>query len=253
MDDLPELVGRTSADPRAAADVILLGEKEPLLAVWGFGLGRVAAYTADSKLNWSRQWVQWKGFSTFWVRVLQEVIRPPQVLNLEIRPRQTHESAAFLIRASDEAGKPVNDLKCTATIEALSVPNLATTLPASAAALQWKHFAPGEYQALLDFPTGGTRLVSLFLQRPGQKATRYCSLLTSPPNPEDVTGPDVEALHSIAAAGHGQFANEPAAIASAIASSAAPRLVSSPLVLWPVLLIITICLWPLDLLLRRLL
>jgi Mg-chelatase subunit ChlD len=66
---LPALVGYAYAKPKDGADVVLrinrLERRDPLLAVWHYGLGRVAAFTA-SPTDDAEQWVGWTEFTKFW-------------------------------------------------------------------------------------------------------------------------------------------------------------------------------------------
>ena len=66
---LPALAGYAYAKPKDGADVLLritrLERRDPLLAVWNYGLGRVAAFTA-SPTDDAEQWVGWTEFTKFW-------------------------------------------------------------------------------------------------------------------------------------------------------------------------------------------
>ncbi|MGH7787688.1 MAG: VWA domain-containing protein, partial [Candidatus Binatia bacterium] len=69
---LPPLAGYAYARPKDGADVLLyvnrLERRDPLLAVWQYGLGRVAAFTASPTDDGGR-WVTWPEFSKFWSQV----------------------------------------------------------------------------------------------------------------------------------------------------------------------------------------
>jgi Mg-chelatase subunit ChlD len=66
---LPALSGYAYAKPRPDAEVLLhvprLERRDPLLAVWQYGLGRVAAFTASPRDD-AEAWIGWPAFSKFW-------------------------------------------------------------------------------------------------------------------------------------------------------------------------------------------
>jgi uncharacterized membrane protein len=58
----PPLAGFTESRPRPTADLALETEdRRPLLATWRYGLGRVAALTADVRVDWKNGWAAWAG------------------------------------------------------------------------------------------------------------------------------------------------------------------------------------------------
>nr|MCU0684993.1 hypothetical protein [Polyangiaceae bacterium] len=59
---LPALAGYTESRARGTADLALETEdKKPLLASWRYGLGQVAALTADLRVDWKNGWAAWAG------------------------------------------------------------------------------------------------------------------------------------------------------------------------------------------------
>lgn len=81
LDDpsLPALAGYAYAKPRPGADVLLhvprLERRDPLLAVWQYGLGRVAAFTASPRDD-AEAWVAWPAFTKFWSQLGRWTARP---------------------------------------------------------------------------------------------------------------------------------------------------------------------------------
>lgn len=81
LDDaaLPALRGYAYAKPQPGADVLLnvprLEQRDPVLAVWQYGLGRVAALTASSRDD-AEAWVAWPAFSKFWSQLARWAARP---------------------------------------------------------------------------------------------------------------------------------------------------------------------------------
>jgi len=51
------------------------GERDPILAVWRYGLGVTAAYTADFTNRWGKDWVHWEQFQQFVNQVVTRISR----------------------------------------------------------------------------------------------------------------------------------------------------------------------------------
>jgi len=76
--DLPSLTGYAFARPKAGADVLLYvlarEKKDPVLAAWQYGLGRVVAFTASPDDD-AETWVGWEGFGKFWSQLVHWAVR----------------------------------------------------------------------------------------------------------------------------------------------------------------------------------
>ncbi len=81
----PPLFGYVLTKEKPTARVNLeIGQGDPLLASWQRGLGRVTAWTSDATARWSAGWVDWEGFVSFWGTAVREVLpagreRAPEV------------------------------------------------------------------------------------------------------------------------------------------------------------------------------
>ncbi len=75
---LPPLTGYAYAKAKDGADVLLditrLERRDPLLGVWHYGLGRVAAFTA-SPTDDAEQWPGWTEFTKFWSQLVHWTAR----------------------------------------------------------------------------------------------------------------------------------------------------------------------------------
>ncbi|MDX1524115.1 MAG: VWA domain-containing protein, partial [Anaerolineae bacterium] len=68
--ELPMLSGYIGLTPKPQAEIALqVGPGDPLLGVWGYGLGRVAAWGSDIGTEWGREWLTWPDASRFWGQV----------------------------------------------------------------------------------------------------------------------------------------------------------------------------------------
>lgn len=76
---VPPLGGYVVTSMRSGAETILLAneeEKDPLLASWYAGLGRVTAFTSDASSRWAKEWLKWGGFAPFWAELCRAVLPP---------------------------------------------------------------------------------------------------------------------------------------------------------------------------------
>ncbi len=75
MENAPPLKGYIRYTAKPTADVILrLDEKDPLLARWQYGLGRVVVFASDAKSRWAEQWLTWPGFDRFWANIFRDLL-----------------------------------------------------------------------------------------------------------------------------------------------------------------------------------
>jgi Mg-chelatase subunit ChlD len=76
--DIPDIGGYAYARTKPDADVLLYipsqEKKDPLLAVWQYGLGRVVSFTASLDDD-AETWVGWDGFGKLWSQVLHWAVR----------------------------------------------------------------------------------------------------------------------------------------------------------------------------------
>ncbi len=92
----PPLRGYVLTSRKPAATVALeIGPGDPLLAVWQRGLGRAAAWTSDSTVRWSADWVTWDGFVDFWGRIVRDVLPPGRETPPEVRLTSSGISITF--------------------------------------------------------------------------------------------------------------------------------------------------------------
>jgi len=75
-EEYPTLHGYVSTQPKPRAEVPLHTHKgDPLLAHWQYGLGRAVAFTSDAKSKWARMWLSWDKYRQFWTQVAQWSLR----------------------------------------------------------------------------------------------------------------------------------------------------------------------------------
>lgn len=76
--DIPPVADYAFAKPKPEAEVALrvnrLERTDPLLAVWQYGLGRVAAFTASPSID-AEQWLGWSEVGKFWSQLVRWTAR----------------------------------------------------------------------------------------------------------------------------------------------------------------------------------
>ncbi len=74
----PDVQGYALAHPKDGAEVLLQltagDSKDPLLASWQYGLGRVVAFTASLDDD-AETWIGWDGFGKFWSQIVHWALR----------------------------------------------------------------------------------------------------------------------------------------------------------------------------------
>jgi Ca-activated chloride channel homolog len=74
MEAAPALKGYVKFIAKPSADTILEVDRDPLLSVWQFGLGRSAVFTSDAKARWAADWISWKGYDKFWANLTRDLL-----------------------------------------------------------------------------------------------------------------------------------------------------------------------------------
>jgi Ca-activated chloride channel family protein len=69
----PSLLGYVATRPKRRAEVLMISHlKEPILARWRLGLGKVVVWTSDVKNRWSHYWLKWPGYAQFWRQLIRD-------------------------------------------------------------------------------------------------------------------------------------------------------------------------------------
>ena len=74
MATAPALKGYVKFIAKPSADTILELDRDPLLSIWQYGLGRAAVFTSDAKARWAADWVTWKGYDKFWANLTRDLL-----------------------------------------------------------------------------------------------------------------------------------------------------------------------------------
>jgi len=84
--NVPPLHGYVSMRTKPAAETLVVSDHdEPLLARWCYDAGTVLAWTSDLDHDWSRDWLRWGGYATWWSHVIRASARGASACSLRQR------------------------------------------------------------------------------------------------------------------------------------------------------------------------
>jgi len=136
-----------SARPPAGAEVVLHSPlKDPLLATWQYGLGRVVAWTSDVGGRWTPAWANWPGLGQFWTQVVRYALPSPT------------QGPVFALAAANGRAVDLTVLAAGADGNGLNLAAVTLTLAApdgTLSTLAVPQTAPGEYTVTFNVPALG--------------------------------------------------------------------------------------------------
>ena len=239
-DGLPRLRGYNGTTAKPAAQTVLVTARDdPLLAQWQYGLGRSVAWTSDSTGRWARDWLAWDGFSRFFSQLVSWTFPGEETGGIE---------AAFDVRGG----------QTTLHVESVDADGSPRDFYSTSAVVVGARFQLDRGQARAD--RAGRVRGAARRDRVGR---------VRPAHHPDETGLDPARAgrsawsRQTAAEYRLLGANEPFLTALRTATGGAEvvtpldpwvhdlRTTSRSTDLWPLLLVIALLLWPLDIALRR--
>jgi hypothetical protein len=235
-------LGYNGTTPKATATMALISSRgDPVLAQWQYGLGRAVAWTSDLKGRWASDWVAWDRFNRFAAQLVAWTLPDPAEQNLQVAIGLDGADATFQVDATDDEKRPRDLL---ATEVRLVGPDLASDVVAL------EQTAAGRYEGSAAMPKPGTYLLQV-VQRgaDGESVAQQTTGLVIPYSPEyRRTGGGRTLLNELARATGGEAGlSQPQAAFAPIAQP-----VSRARPLWPMLLLVAVLLFPLDVAVRRL-
>lgn len=240
LQGVPNLLGYVGTTAKPTAQTGLVSpDGDPLLAQWQYGLGRVVAWTSDTKGQWATNWLPWTDFARFWSRAVGWTISAaPQ--DLQLTTRTDGDRTLITVDALDPTGGYRNGLTVVGAVVAPDGTRREVNL---------RQTAPGRYEADLGTLNEGAHLLAI-LARDGAGAPQAATSggLIVPYSPEyALPRGDRAALTRARELTGGSELTDPVA---AFAHNLPPARQSRAI--WPPFLIFAILLLPLDIALRRL-
>lgn len=239
----PTLLGYVATNIKPlATEALMTGRADPLLAHWQYGLGRSLAFTSDAKAHWAAPWLSpmWAGYEQQWTQATRWLVGGTMEGNLVPNIYLSGGKAHISVDAIDIHGDMITD----ATIRARVVHSNAETQE-----INLYQIAPGRYEATVDATDIGSYLVNIFQENEegsvvDQVSTGYS--VSYPPEYE-ASGPNLFLLAQLTDITGGVLEMVPSSVFS---HSNQP--ISRFLDLWYWLLMIAICILPIDIAVRRL-
>ena len=250
LSSFPQLNGYVATTPKPAAQMVLISRlDDPILAVWQYGLGRVAAWTSDALGLWTANWLRWSDAARWWANLVTWTSSTPDsqlIVNGEIVGGNGHIIVDLPPGASPATG--------LASQQQVQVKIIAPDLSQQTVTLQ--PTAPNRWE--VNFPTTqvGAYLLRVTWQarsnsNPGSSSQLITTTgLVVPYSPEfSNSGTDLRFLKLLANAGGGTIlhANDNA---SAFSPNLPPVYAALPITFW--LFALAAILLPIDIALRRL-
>ncbi len=240
----PRVTGYLATTPRPQAEVALqVGPGDPLLAVWGYGLGRVAVWNTDTGAEWAAAWRDWPAVARFWPQVVGYTLPAPGLpagLQLTVTP-DTGQTVALRAEGFTAAGWPVDLARTEASLD-------------GGEPVALRQVAPGQYERRLRLPAAGGYGLVVTQTGPeiaGGVITAAVGLAV--PYPAEyarpAAGSGASLLRRIAGLTGGSSFGWGQRVAAWSASQ--PVAAQKPVELWPWLLLMALVGWPLEIALRR--
>ncbi len=115
--EFPTLRGYVSATGKPRAEVPIVSEKgDPILAHWQYGLGRSVAFTSDAKSKWAQDWLGWSKYRQFWSQVAKWAIRRVDASEFNTEVSIDNGVGQISVEAFDREGNFRNFLKLRTTV-----------------------------------------------------------------------------------------------------------------------------------------
>ncbi len=233
MDSAPQLKGyvRFIAKPTAET-ILLLDQKDPLLARWQYGLGRSAVFASDAKSRWAADWVTWPGYNTFWTNLCRDLLPHAQGGEATMQ----FDSANGELVIDYRLGSGVREPQTIPPIFVFGPDNFQEPVPV-------RKVAAGTFEGRIKI---GAR-EGLFRIRPIEDSRAFPEAGLYRPEAELADyGSNVELLKQVAEFTGGRFEPEPADVFAGTGRS-----IASTLSLWPGLLGFAVLLSLVELILRK--
>ncbi len=239
IDALPQLLGYNGTTAKSAAQTVLVSTRDdPILAQWQYGLGRSVAWTSDSTGRWARNWLGWEGFTRFFSQLVGWTFPGEETGGIEAEFVTRGEKTTLRVESVGDDGSPRDFYTTRAVVVG---PDLEPV------DVEFDQVAPGVYERELGEIDPGAYAVRVSQTRPGAAALGRTVGLVAPTAAEyRLLGPNQAFLATLRAATGGRAIDLPdQAWVHDLETT------SSFTPLWPVLLVLALILWPLDIALRR--
>jgi Mg-chelatase subunit ChlD len=237
---VPPLGGYVATTPKPMSETLLVShQRDPILSVWRYGLGRTAAYTSDFKAKWGVLWLRWDGLNKFVGQLVRWTLRTTNRGDVLTTVAQRDAQGQILVEAVDQKGEFVNFLDAEAGVV---FPDKRQQV------LPLEQVGPGRYRAAFEAGAEGAYLVGVAQRKDRRVVGSELGSLVVPYSPEHRQLQANEGLlHEVAAITGGAVMENPAQAFSLNRRRGAARAPA-----WPWLFAAALLLFLPDVALRRL-
>lgn len=223
-----------------AATPVVTPDDEPVVAHWPVELGRTAVVTTDAH-EWSARWAEGPGFARFWTNLTAWTARAVDDTPGDLRLLARGDAADLVYEAQSESGEPLDAMRVTAN---LYLPD------GSSRVVELRQTGPGRYEGQARSLPAGVIVAAARAERGGDSLPPAIAGIAVRAGAEDqhLTS-DEAALARLAARTGGRVLDwsDPQPL---FERRSQPRVLRSAL--WPVLLVVALVLFLLDVAMRRL-
>ncbi len=152
MSQAPTLLGYVETVARPESQVVLASKTgEPILALWRYGGGAVAAFTSDIKSRWAAPWLNWSGFGRFWVQLVRQTVRHDLSKTLRLDAGTMYPWSAadgrlfFTLDACDRDGRFIDGAEASVTVNSPRSPGEGQGEGGRSSEVRLTQIAPGRY------------------------------------------------------------------------------------------------------------
>ena len=241
---LPTLNGYVATTPKPAAQMVLVSHlDDPVLAVWQYGLGRVAAWTSDSLGLWTKNWITWNNAPRWWANLVTWTLAASNNSSININGKVNNGMGQLTVDLPFATATGSGQQQVQAHIIGPDLSQQTVNLQPT---------APERWEGNFPATQVGAYLLQVTWKGAGQKEASLSSTtgLVVPYSPEYRSqGTDIRFLRLLAQAGGGVLLDT-ADSASVFTQSLKPATASIPITFW--LLILAALLLPIDIAARRL-
>ncbi len=176
---VPELGGLVLTSPKPLAQLPLVRAttdgRDPVLAHWQRGLGRVVAFTSGYWPQWGTAWTQWPGFSKLWAQIVRWTMRQDAPANFDTHTVVEGNKGRVIIEALDADADYLNYLNLQGRLIH------PTEDPSS---IQFMQTGPGRYEGTFDIDQTGQYITNIAVFQEGQYQGSIHSGVAMPFSPE---------------------------------------------------------------------
>ncbi len=232
---LPSLLGYVAATPKSTSRVVLASDQDdPILTVWQYGLGKTAAWNSDINGKWSRNYVGWDNTIKLWQNLINWTIEKYQEDDITVETEV--QGGKGIVTLNNKVDKGEFETKATIVSPSLESREVALY-----------PVAPGQYSGDFEITETGTYIIKALQQKAGETVNAASTGISVQYSPEYRIQPPSGYLERLIKEAEGTLINAPEDVYKGKIKD-----IFGAIGLTPMLLIMALILFMLEIALRRL-